>query len=82
MFHLIGFVVSGLLVLLVLGVALKLAWLVGSLILLPLKLLFSLAAVLLTSALVLFFLPATIVVILALLGGLAFAVFGVFCILF
>ncbi|MCK4304537.1 MAG: hypothetical protein KAY24_09890 [Candidatus Eisenbacteria sp.] len=82
MLELMGFVLGGFVLLFFLGIAFKFTWFLASLILLPLKLLFAVAGMLLTGALVLFFLPATIMAIVVLLGGLAFAALGVLCALF
>ena len=69
--------IGGILLFCILGILLKLAGFVFSLILLPFKLLIAIGAALLTGALVIFLLPFTILAIVTLLGGLAIVLAGV-----
>jgi hypothetical protein len=77
MLELLGLAIGGFVVILVLGTAFKLLGLVAGLILLPIKLAFSIAGFLLTGALVLCALPFAVLGIVALLGGLAFLAIGI-----
>ncbi len=76
MFELFGVLIVGALVVFLIGVALKVTWFVASLILLPIKLLFALGGALLAGALVMLLLPATVLGILALIGGAAVLTLG------
>ena len=76
MFELIGFLFVGGLVLFLIGVAFKITWFVASLLLLPIKLLFAVGGFLLAGALCLFLLPATLIAIAALIGGVAILAMG------
>ncbi len=76
MFELVGFLVGGVVLLLVFGVMLKLFCFLGGLLLLPLKIVFSLAGALLTGAILLLLLPFTLVVLIAVAGAVLAAVVG------
>lgn len=76
MFELFGVLIVGALIVFLIGVALKVTWFVASLLLLPIKLLFAVGGFLLAGALALLLLPATILGILALVGGAAIVTLG------
>ncbi len=76
MLEFLGFIIVSALVLFLIGVALKVTWFVASLLLIPLKLIFALGGILLAGALCLFLLPATLIAVLALAGGLVVVAMG------
>lgn len=76
MLELLGFLICGALVVFLIGVALKAAWFVTTLLLFPLKLIVGIGAALLSGAVLLFMLPFTILAILALIGGVLFVALG------